>query len=183
MGCRCAPAHGASGLRTAAVRPVSALITDAAAATTATGSPAPTRRPCCPGHPPPQAGPANRRHRPRHLAAPPPRARHPLHPAELRVLPRERSRLRLMAVTIETAVYPRSGLGWRCRLRLFQVLVWRTSRACSAARVMLSLMKSRKRAMFSRRAAAGVRGPRMATPWRAVSASWSLDRALAIVAW
>jgi Tat protein translocase TatC len=62
-------------------------------------------------------------------------------------------------------------------------LVWRTSRACSAARVMLSLMKPRKRAMFSRRAAAGVWGPRMTAPWRAVSTSWSLDRALAIVAW
>jgi hypothetical protein len=48
---------------------------------------------------------------------------------------------------------------------------------------MLSLMKSRKRAMFSRRAAAGVWEPRMATPCRAVSTSRSLDRALAIVAW
>ena len=39
----------------------------------------------------------------------------------LPMLPRERSRLRLMAVTIETLVYPWSGLGWRCRLRLLQV--------------------------------------------------------------
>lgn len=35
----------------------------------------------------------------------------------------------------------------------------RTARACSAARVMVSLMKSRKRATFSRRAAAPVSGP------------------------
>ena len=39
-----------------------------------------------------------------------------------------------------------------------QGLVWRISRACSAARAMLSETKSRKRAMFSRRMAAGVLG-------------------------
>jgi hypothetical protein len=77
----------------------------------------------------------------------------------------------------------RVGLGWAVSFEVVSGLVWRTSRACSAARVMLSLMKSRKQAMFSRRVAAGVWGPRMATPWRAVSTSWSLDRALAIVAW
>jgi hypothetical protein len=66
------------------------------------------------------------------------------------------NRLRLMAVTGETAVYPWSGPGWAVSLAVVPDVVWRTSRACSAARVMLSLMKSRKRAMFSRRVAAGV---------------------------
>ncbi|MER7893759.1 SDR family NAD(P)-dependent oxidoreductase [Micromonospora sp. NPDC094482] len=79
--------------------------------------------------------------------------------------------------------YPWSALGRVVSFDAAAGLVCRTSRACSAARVMLSLMKSRKRATFSRRVAAGVCGPRTATPWRAVSTSWSLARALAIVAW
>jgi hypothetical protein len=49
--------------------------------------------------------------------------------------------------------------------------------------VRLSLTKSRKRAMFSRRAAAGVSEPRTPTPCRAVSMTWALDRALATIAW
>ncbi|MGC0410340.1 hypothetical protein RKD32_003207 [Streptomyces sp. SAI-195] len=59
----------------------------------------------------------------------------------------------------------------------------RISRACSAARAMLSETKSRKRAMFSRRTAAGVRGPRTPTPCRAVSTRWAVERALAIIDW
>jgi hypothetical protein len=38
------------------------------------------------------------------------------------------------------------------------------------------------RAMFSKRAAAGVPGPRMPAPWRAVWTSWAVDQALAIIA-
>jgi hypothetical protein len=41
---------------------------------------------------------------------------------------------------------------------------------------MFSPTKSTKRAMFSRRTAAGVSGPRMPTPCRAVRASWAWDR-------
>jgi hypothetical protein len=44
-------------------------------------------------------------------------------------------------------------------------------------------MKSLKRAMFSRRAAAGLSRPRMPTPCRAISATWAVPRALAIVDW
>lgn len=36
------------------------------------------------------------------------------------------------------------------------------------------------RAMFSGRAAAGVRGPRMSTPWRATLPRWAVARALAV---
>jgi hypothetical protein len=66
------------------------------------------------------------------------------------------------------AVYPRSGPGLAVPSAVpsegVSGLVERISRACSAARVRLSPTKSRKRAAFSRRTAAGVPGPRMATP-------------------
>jgi Prolyl oligopeptidase family len=55
------------------------------------------------------------------------------------------------------------------------------SRACSAARVMASLTKSRNRAMFSSRVAAGVPAPRTLTPWRAAPASFVVPAALAII--
>jgi len=49
--------------------------------------------------------------------------------------------------------------------------------------MMFSPTKSMKRAMFSRRAPAGVPAPRTRTPCRAVSANWALERALLIIAW
>src|ERR1700733_5500305 len=84
-----------------------------------------------------------------------------------------RGRLRLtgpvwapLAVPVKTAVYPRSEPGVVVSPGVVSGFVWRTSRTCSAARRMLSLMKSLKRAMFSRRAAAGLSRPRMPTPCR-----------------
>jgi hypothetical protein len=44
---------------------------------------------------------------------------------------------------------------------------------------MPSLTKSRKRAMFSRRVDTGIPAPMTPAPYRAISTSWALDRALA----